>query len=59
MSVSGGPPSIGARKARGECPHWPGETLVNCLHVGTHEFHYGHYQTIVLSLANDRTSCMG
>src|SRR6266446_7059992 len=31
MSVSGCPPSIGARKARGQCPDWPGETLAKRL----------------------------
>ena len=31
MSVSGGPPSIGARRLGGQCPDWPGETIVKCL----------------------------
>src|SRR5712692_1211745 len=31
MSVSGCPPSIGARRLGGQCPDWPGETLVKCL----------------------------
>jgi len=31
MSVSGCPPSIGARKLGGQCPDWPGETLAKWL----------------------------
>src|SRR5438445_11609865 len=31
MSVSGCPPSIGARRLGGQCPDWSGETLVKCL----------------------------
>ena len=31
ISVSGCPPSIGARRLGGQCPDWSGETLVKCL----------------------------
>ncbi len=31
MSVSGGPSSIGARTVEGQCPDWPGETIVKQL----------------------------
>jgi len=31
MSVSGCPPSIGARRLGGQCPDRSGETLVKCL----------------------------
>src|SRR3989442_15889565 len=31
MSVSGCPPSIGARRLGGQCPDWTGETLVKRL----------------------------
>src|SRR2546427_3620473 len=32
MSVSGCPPSIGARRLGGQCPDQSGETLVKCLY---------------------------
>ena len=32
MSVSGCPPSIGARRLGGQCPDRSGETLVKCLY---------------------------